>query len=242
VAETPPRLCATDLPPSLPPTSRAVIRGRLDFVVAVHGLQGRLRLTIAMLELGPRGLCLPHVVVVPVWERVARPPAGPSAAHATPKSSLGATPSGSLRLHWRRTPAHLLGAAPSGSLRLHWRRTPPLPLTPRRPFPRGAPRRRQARPLVPRDTLGGRPARRRVVEGARYGGPDPEGLHPATPCRRRPQGRDVAIDGARGARLCDEHDRTPKGLPCSSHSQALNPPPAMAAIRQLAVAIVQAFS
>ena len=134
-AETPPRLCATDLPPSLPPTSRAVIRGRLDFVVAVHGLQGRLRLTIARLELGPRGLCLPHVVVVPVWERVARPPAGPSAAHATPKSSLGATPSGSLRLHWRRTPARLLGAAPSGSLRLHWRRTPPLPLTPRRPFP-----------------------------------------------------------------------------------------------------------
>ena len=72
---------------------------------------------------------------VPVWERVARPPAGPSAAHATPKSSLGATPSGSLRLHWRRTPARLLGAAPSGSSRLHWRRTPPSPLTPRRPFP-----------------------------------------------------------------------------------------------------------
>ena len=100
--------------------------------------------------------------------------------------------------------------------------------------PCGAPRRRQARPLVPRGTLGGRPARRRVVEGARYGGPDPEGLQPATPCRRRPQGRDVATDGARGARLCDKHDRTPKGLPCSSHSQALNPPPATAAFRQLA--------
>ena len=78
--------------------------------------------------------------------------------------------------------------------------------------PCGAPRRRQARPLVPRGTLGGRPARRRVVEGARYGGPDPEGLQPATPCRRRPQGRDVCphIVGARGARLCDKHDRTPK--------------------------------
>ena len=34
--------------------------------------------------------------------------------------------------------------------------------------------------------------------------------------------------------MCDKHDRTPKGLPCSSHSQALNPPPATAAFRQLA--------
>ena len=147
---------------------------------------------------------------VPVWERVARPPAGPSAAHATPKSSLGATPSGSLRLHWRRTPARLLGAAPSGSLRLHWRRTPPSPLTPRRPFPLWGTQAPAGAPPCARGTLGGRPARRRVVEGARYGGPDPEGLQPATPCRRRPQGRDVAIDGARGARLCDKHDRTPK--------------------------------
>jgi len=101
--------------------------------------------------------------------------------------------------------------------------------------PRGAGRCRQARPLVPRGTLGGRPARRCVVEGARYGGPDPEGLHPATPYRRRPQGRDVCphIVGARGARSRDK-TALPRGLPCSSHSQTLNPPPATAAFRQLA--------
>ena len=130
-AETPPRLCATDLPPSLPPTSRAVIRGRLDFVVAVHGLQGRLRLTIARLELGPRGLCLPHVVFRSggVW-RARQPAPVPRTRRRSPHSArplLGRA---------RRAPAaRLLGAAPSGSLRLHWRRTPPLPLTPRRPSP-----------------------------------------------------------------------------------------------------------
>ena len=86
---------------------RAVIRRRLDFVVAVHGLQGRLRLAIARLELGPRGLCRPSCCLT-VWERAARPPASPSAAHATLKSSLGATPSGLSRTNavpspqWKR--------------------------------------------------------------------------------------------------------------------------------------------
>ena len=147
---------------------------------------------------------------VPVWGRVARPPAGPSAAHATPKSSLGAPPSWSCKegacSSSRRSPLRLVAVALEEDAALAT-----YPRGAR--SPRGAGRRRQARPLVPRGTLGGRPARRRVVEGARYGGPDPEGLHPATPCRRRPQGRDVCphIVGARGARLCDKHDRTPKG-------------------------------
>ena len=39
---------------------RAVIRRRLDFVVAVHGLQGRLRLAIARLELGPKSNTAPY--------------------------------------------------------------------------------------------------------------------------------------------------------------------------------------
>ena len=208
-AETPPRLCATDLPPSLPPTSRAVIRGRLDFVVAVHGLQGRLRLTIARLELGPRGLCLPHVVFRSgsVW-RARQPAPVPRTRRRSPHSAqppparCGCIGGGRLLVFSAQPPPARCGCIGGG------RRPRHSPRGARSPC--GAPRRRQARPLVPRGTLGGRPARRRVVEGARYGGPDPEGLHPATPCRRRPQGRDVAIDGARGARLCDKHDRTPK--------------------------------
>ena len=46
-----------------------MIRGRLDFVVAVHDLQGRLRLAIARLELGPRGLCRPSCCLT-VWEYI----------------------------------------------------------------------------------------------------------------------------------------------------------------------------
>ena len=147
-AETPPRLCATDLPPSLPPTSRAVIRGRLDFVVAVHGLQGRLRLTIARLELGPRGLCLPHVVFRSggVW-RARQPAPVPRMRRRSPHSARP------LRGRARRAPARLLGATPSGSLRLHWRRTPPSPRTPAAPVPpvgqAGAGRRAPLCPVAP---------------------------------------------------------------------------------------------
>ena len=94
---------------------RAVIRRRLDFVVAVHGLQGRLRLAIARLELGPRGLCRPSCCLT-VWERAARPPASPSAAHATSKSSLGAPPSwsckeGACSSSPRRSPLRLVAVA-----------------------------------------------------------------------------------------------------------------------------------
>ena len=88
---------------------------RLNFVVAVHGLQGRLRLAIARPGLGPRGLC-PPPCRFPVWGRGARPPAGPSAAHATPKSSLGAPPSwsckeGACSSSSRRSPLRLVAVA-----------------------------------------------------------------------------------------------------------------------------------
>ena len=181
---------------------------RLNFVVAVHGLQGRLRLAIARPGLGPRGLCPPPDLGGSGGVGRARQPAPvPRTRRRCPHSAYP------LRGHARRAPAaRLLGAAPSGSLRSHWRRTPPSLLTPRRPFPlwgRQAPA--GAPPCAPRH-LRRAPGSRRAVEGARYGGPDPEALHSATPYRRRPQGRDVCphIVSARGARLCDKHNRTPK--------------------------------
>ena len=188
---------------------RAVIRRRLDFVVAVHGLQGRLRLAIARLELGPRGLCRPSSCG---WSMgTCGAPASQPQCRAcdvevlTRRAPFVVVQGGRLQLVSSAQPPPARRGCIGGG-----RRPCHSPRGARSPC--GAPRRRQARPLVPRGTLGGRPARRRVVEGARYGGPDPEGLHPATPCRRRPQGRDVCphIAGVRGARLCDKHDRTPK--------------------------------
>ena len=183
---------------------------------ATSGLTNRERCVLFFVLLGvvvrPPGNKKPGVAARGAWAHVA----------SISEAFAAKTPPTKFRAAARRAPfvvvqggrrLRRLGATPSSSLRLHRRRTPPPLLTPRRPFPpwgRQAPE--GARPRVPRGTLGGRPARRRVVEGARYGGPGPEGLHPATPCRRRPQGRDGCpqIAGARGARLCDKHDRTPK--------------------------------